>query len=210
MIEHNPETRFVVVVREPVARAVSAFHFPATGLEPLDDLEAALARDPEDFRDPNQRRQCALLERSHYAEGIARLQVGVGADRVLVHRFEDLVDDPDGSCERTFAFLGLDPVAIDTEHRHNPSGAPRSRVLARVARPADRPEGLARRVLDRVPGRVRDTAKARLLSWNRRTDDGPAPATVTSAAEARIADACLDDVVALEQLLGWDLAAWKE
>jgi hypothetical protein len=210
VLDHNPEVRFVVVVREPVARAVSAFHYARQqGLEPLDDLGAALDRGPDAFEDANPRRACAYIERSRYAEGIRRLQDGVGADRVLVHRFEDLIDDPDGACRTTFEFLGLDPVPVDTSRRHNPSGAPRSKLLARVARPADRDGGLARRVLDLVPGRLRDSVKAGLLSWNRRSDRQPEPGQVTAEDEARIAEACRDDVAALEQLLGWDLAAWR-
>ncbi len=210
VLDHNPATRFVVTVREPVARAVSAFHYARQlGIEPLADLDAALDRGPEAFRDPNPRRACAYIERSHYAEGIARLQKGVGEDRVLVHLFEDLVADPEACCARTFEFLGIDAVAVDTARRHNPSGAPRSRLLARAVRPADRPDGLARRALDLVPGRVRDAIKGRLLSWNRRTDGDPPPASVTPAAEARIAAACRDDVLALEALLGRDLTAWK-
>lgn len=211
VLEHNPDVRFVVVVREPVARAVSAFHYARQlGLEPLDDLEAALDRGPEAFRDPNPRRACAYIERSRYTEGLTRLIDGVGRDRVLVHRFEHLVADPAAVCEATFGFLGVDPaVPVDTARRHNPSGAPRSRLLARVARPADRPDGVARRVLDRVPGRLRDAVKARLLTWNRRDDGVPLPATVSPEAEARIAAACRDDVEALERLLDWDLAAWR-
>jgi len=210
VVEHNPETRFVVVVREPVARAVSAFHYARQlGLEPLDDLGAALDRGPDVFDDPNPRRACAYIERSRYAEGIARLQTGVGADRVLVHRFEDLVADPDGVCRRTFAFLGLAHVEVDTARRHNPSGAARSKLLARVARPADRDSGVLRSVLDLVPGRVRDTVKARLLAMNRGTGESAATATVTPEAELRVAEACRDDVTALEQLLGWDLSSWR-
>lgn len=210
VLDHNPEVRFVVVLREPVARAVSAFRYARQlGIEPLDDLEAALARGPEAFKDPNPRRACAYLERSHYAEGVARLRAGVGEDRVLVHRFEDLLASPDEVCRATFEFLGLEPVPVDTAHGHNPSGAPRSRLLARVARPADRPEGLARKALDVVPGRARDAVKARLLSWNRRDDGTPAEAHVTPAAEARIAEACRGDVAALERLLDWDLSSWR-
>ncbi len=209
VIEHNPDVRFVAVVREPVARAVSAFHYARQlGLEPLDDLAAALERGPDAFRDPNPRRACAYIERSRYTAGIARLREAVGEDRVLVHRFEDVVADPDEACRRTFAFLGLTAATVDTSHRHNPSGAPRSKLLARVARPTDRGAGPARRMLDLVPGRARDAVKTGLLSWNRRADGEPAPATVTPEAEAVIAAACRDDVIALERLLGWDLAAW--
>ncbi|HYF46938.1 MAG TPA: sulfotransferase [Acidimicrobiales bacterium] len=210
VVAHNPGVRFVVVLREPVARAVSAFRFARQlGLEPLTDLEEALARGPGSFADPNQRRATAYVERSRYAKGIERLREAVGVDRVLVHRFEDLMGDPVTVCEQTFSHLGLPPAAVDTSERHNPSGAARSQLLARLARPADRPAGLARRVLDRIPGRVRDTVKQRLFDWNRSARDAGPPAHVSPSAQATIAERCRDDVEALEHLLGWDLTAWK-
>jgi hypothetical protein len=211
VLDHNPEVRFVVVVREPVSRAVSAFHYARQlGIEPLDDLAEAIRLGPGRFDDPNPRRACDYLGRSRYAAGIDRLRRAVGEDRVIVHRFEALTGDPAGVCRATFAFLGVDPdVEVDTSRAHNPSLAPRSRLLARVARPQDRPEGLTRRVLDLVPGRARDAVKRRLLAWNRRpSDEREVP--VSDEARAMIREGTRDDVVALEGLLGWDLGAWRD
>lgn len=115
-----PGTRIVVVVRDPVERAYSAYrHEHARGFEDEDFATALaledhrLAGEAERIRaDPTYRshahRHQALLGRSRYAEQVRRFVDALGADRVHVVDAGHLFTDPGPELELLEEFLGLE------------------------------------------------------------------------------------------------------
>ncbi len=211
-VAHNPAVRFVVVLRDPAARAISAYQLARLGgQEPLDDVVAALGAPADRVPDDEERQwACSYVERSRYAGPLRRLAAAVGWDDVLPLRFDDLVSDPEGTCRRVFEFMGVDPDRAHPDYgvAHNPTGRPRSAALGHLLRlrnPSSSGGALLRRV---VPARARGRLVQGLLDLNRRTTDAPPP--VPAAARRLVVDRCRDDVVELEELLGWDLTAWKQ
>jgi len=111
-------TRFVVLLREPVQRAVSHYwHSRRIGAEDQ-PLETALAL--EDSRLAGQEeivragqesfayRNFSYRARGHYADQLRRWFGAVDRSRILVMRSEDLFDDPDAP-GRVLQWLGLAP-----------------------------------------------------------------------------------------------------
>ena len=111
--------RVILLFREPVARAVSFFSYQKTRLRIPAEMTMpeylAIADEltPDDFRDPENEKYMAVRG-SRYAEFLPDWTEALGADRLRVVYFEDLLDHP-GSVLRGLAqWLDLDPDAFAT------------------------------------------------------------------------------------------------
>lgn len=118
-VQHlHPEMRLILLLREPVARALSWCHhmLRQEGLEgdPVEILEterrdleslALSERDQLGWRHPN------CLAGSLYGPALARWRDRFSTDQLLVLCLEDLASDPLGSLDRVLGFLGLPTFA---------------------------------------------------------------------------------------------------
>ncbi len=117
-----PEARLIVLLRDPVERALSQyFHSQRLGLEPL-GLEEALAAEPERLagadavladggRHPSHQEH-SYVSRSRYEQQLARLGAMAAPERMLLLRSEDLFQQPERVWTRLQRFLGLREVPL--------------------------------------------------------------------------------------------------
>jgi len=135
-----PDPRILVVLREPVARAISFFRyqkvrlrFPAE-LSLADYLAAADRLTAADFGDPDNERYMAYRG-SCYAEFVPAWLERFGPDRIRFLFFEELVRDPVVQLQGVASWLGLDPAGIDAEglSSENRTTGYRSGALQRLA-----------------------------------------------------------------------------
>jgi hypothetical protein len=113
MVSALPDSRFVVILREPVSRAYSHYWFARSkGRESMESFEEAVAVEPERLaasRD-GQPAASSYLDRGHYLRQLTDLVDRVGRERLLVHLTEDLAADPLAVVNRTCRFLGVEGV----------------------------------------------------------------------------------------------------
>jgi hypothetical protein len=126
-----PEARLIILLRDPVERAYSAFtHETARGFEDqpfekaLELEESRLAGEEERLiADPyyvsHHLQHHAYVTRGRYVDQLERLEVEVGRERLLVIDSGDLWVDPGPVIDRVCAFLGLDPWRPDRFDQHN-------------------------------------------------------------------------------------------
>ena len=142
-----PDPRLIILLRDPVERAYSAFaHESARGHEdqPFDRAlqlederlageEERLAADPTYVSFHHQHH--AYVRRGRYIDQLVRLERELGRDRMLVIDSGDLFADPAPVFERVCLFLGLSPWQPERFDQHN--ARPRSgwdeRLRAAVA-----------------------------------------------------------------------------
>jgi hypothetical protein len=116
-----PGVRIILMVRDPVERAYSAYkHELARGFE-TESFERALELESERLdgevermiADPGyesfDHRHHAYVTRGCYAEQVERLQAAVGADHVYVMDADDFFADPVAQVAELFDWLGLTP-----------------------------------------------------------------------------------------------------
>lgn len=135
-----PHARFVVLLREPVARAWSHFHYNRQlGIEyrsfrrALVDEQRRPPRRPLGFRDVGLRVPFAYLGTGHYADHLARLDDLIDPERTLVRLLEDVRTDPQGTFDDVCRHLGLDPHPVPAEVRRQNNGrTPRSVLVQNV------------------------------------------------------------------------------
>lgn len=141
-----PDVNVIVLLRDPVARALSHYHHAVRlGVEDrslADALEHEAARlDGEEERlvaDPGaesfSHRQHSYRARGRYLEQLLRFDDFRARGRLLVLRSEDLFADPQRVYDETLAFLGLPSWRIEDARARN-TGAydgPDAEVAARL------------------------------------------------------------------------------
>lgn len=117
---HLPEARLIVVLRDPVKRAFSAWnmfrdfagHPVHGGLHDPRSFEQAVE---DELAGRTTTRAHLYLARGHYAPQLRRFFALFGRDRVLVLDHRDLDRDPAGVMDRCCRFLGLPPFTGDPQ-----------------------------------------------------------------------------------------------
>ena len=198
--ELQPEAKIIILLRDPVKRAYSHYwHHVRDDKEPLGFKEALEA-------EPGRMEQGAwhgfyYVGCGLYAEQVERYLDTFGRESVKVYLFEDLMENPRGVCRDVFGFLGVDPeVAVDTGAIYNRGGAPKNRLFHKVIRSRFKeplkklmPAGFRRSLGDRI----------------RTSNIKPAPA-MEPETRRLLEEAFREDLPRLEELLGRDLARWKD
>ena len=117
-----PDTRFLVVLREPVSRAYSQYMMNRLkGLEPIETFEKAVDLEERRISRGARRRQLlfSYVRRSRYIEDLLWWEERVGRERLHVFLMDDMTREPVPTMARVFDFLGVDPAvseAIELGH----------------------------------------------------------------------------------------------
>jgi hypothetical protein len=132
---YNPAMRWIVLLRDPVERAISQYHMERDrGLERWPMLAAfalerfRLAGHLDDFSDGSPLRTHSYLLRGDYARQLDVLHAHFPAQQVLLLRSDLLRADPLVALARTYDFLGIEApaeppdVAPVFEGRYPPPG----------------------------------------------------------------------------------------
>jgi Sulfotransferase domain len=127
----SPQARLIVLLRNPVDRAYSAYHHQTRkGRETL-SFEAALDREAERVADEHARlaaepgfvahgyRLHSYVGWGRYVEHLEPWLATFARDRILLLRTEDLAADSAGVLAQVHAFLGLSPVRLQDYPRLN-------------------------------------------------------------------------------------------
>jgi hypothetical protein len=216
LARHNPDLRLIVVLREPIARAVAAYYdYMRLGLLPLKPVEDGLQA-IIDGSISGHPRASDILDYGLYARHLDRYLEVFPAERLLVLIQDDLMADPRAELAKVFGFLEVasdfDPPSIDRRSNRSVYSLSRLRVL----------RTRNRWMFDYSDDRSRRTAKRlRGLPWlwvagvtavDRHVLSRLIPATrpqIGPDVAARLGDFYSSDLARLEQLLSRDLGKWR-
>ena len=107
-----PNARLIVLLRDPVERAISqVFHAQRLGFEPL-PIDEALAAEQGRLAtgDPYSFQKHSYLSRSHYLEQLDRYEALFPREQLLILRSEDLFSTPERVWQKLLSFLELKPM----------------------------------------------------------------------------------------------------
>jgi hypothetical protein len=197
----NPRMKFVVLLREPVARAYSAHQYMvARGLEPVPDFLEAVGLEEQRRRD-GWHHIWHYTAMSRYADSLQLLQESVPPDQLGVWFHDDLDAAYGRVLGKVLDFLGVDPPPADlVVPRVNVSGRPRFAPLHATIGWATRHERIRAIVKRSTSYRFRERVRRSAL-----TSD-PVPAEARSVLEPVFAD----DLGRLRLLLRQPTPAWLD
>jgi hypothetical protein len=115
MVGVAEETRFIYLMRDPVARFWSNLRMGvALDQPPGADIEGPAKAELAQILDG---KISPILDHSDYAHVLEKMETAIPKDRRLVMFYEDLPTP--GGVRRLCAFLGIKPMAVDFAHRIN-------------------------------------------------------------------------------------------
>ncbi|MFD1678000.1 sulfotransferase family protein [Alicyclobacillus fodiniaquatilis] len=198
--DFNPNAKMIVILRNPVERAFSAYmHTIRDNRESL-SFEKALQMEAQ-RKEQGYQPLWWYTEVGYYAQQLAIYMSTFAPEQLKVFLYEDLRRS-DMLLAELLQFLELrDDVVIDTTIRHNVSGAPKARALYDfLAKPNIVKEAVKPFLPPQFRQKIGHQMKNLILSQIR-----PAPAIVDFLkSEFR------EDILNLQDLIHRDLSAWLE
>ena len=157
MKRHNPGIKAIVVLREPIARAHSAFWYAKSlGAEPLASFEQGLAAEEDRLTQDWYRWSNTLyVENSSYSKHLEQIFTTLGRESVLVIFQKDLFEKSQETYRKVLAFCGLHDDVTPEFALQNTATAAKSQLLARLTYKAMRSSTLKRSVRGLLPVRLR-------------------------------------------------------
>jgi len=106
---YNPQMKWILILRNPVDRAYSAWNMERNRSADKLSFEQAVARESERCREalPLQHRVYSYLDRGFYSKQVHRLFELFGRENCLVLLNEDLQSNHDTTLQSVFDFLGV-------------------------------------------------------------------------------------------------------
>jgi len=204
--EHNPDADVVLMLRNPVDRAYSAYWFArSNGWEDVGSFEEAIYADPLRFKEVVRQRNCAYLDRSTYIKHVEMLLEVFPTERLHIFLLEDLKKDPAEVCRRIFKVAGVDADFVpDFATRHNQAAIVRSEGFAKLMASDNRLRALLRRLL---PLGVTHAIRNGIKSLNRKAFDPP---PMDIGTRAKLVEYFKPFNRRLEALIGRDLSMWDK
>lgn len=197
-----PKARILICLRDPVARAFSAYtQLVRDGYETL-TFEQGLAREPQ-RRAQKWTPMYAYLDQGFYCQQVRAFMHGF--DHVKVIITEELQQQPELVMSEIYRFLGVDPEHVaQTDQKFNVSGIPRRRGLYALLMQDNAVKRGLRPALEKIvtPARI-NAIKARLSA---RMLERP---EMKASTRVFLVESYAKDVARLEQLLGRKLDCWQ-
>jgi Sulfotransferase domain len=199
----------VAVLRNPVRRAYSHFHYARLrGWEDAATFEEGLAREADrPVSSPPQARDLQYVGNGIYAPAVRDLLEVFPPERRRIYTSQDLRNEPLRISAELFELAGLPPHEPDTRRSHNEARVPRSAGFARAFLAVQQPGNPLRTVASRyVPSRVLFRARYLVNRMNETRAALPPLSTETATA---LRQRFAEPNAALADLLGRRLEDWE-
>lgn len=190
----------VVVLRDPVERAYSAFLMTRReGTEPLSSFSEVLEEEP---RRRKQGGGHLYLWHSRYYSHLQRYFKHFDREQVRIYLFEDFKKDEGGVLNDILEYLSLNKkFNFDTGYVHNKGGLPISGYVHRIMRSKN--NRLKKLVKSITPKRVKKWLRMKIRNVNRYKP------RIEKEVRKKAIDMLMEEIKGVEEITGRDLSMWK-
>lgn len=196
-----PGTKIIILLRNPVDRAFSAYmHLIRDARETL-SFEESLALE-EKRKAMHYEPMWLYRELGLYSQQVKRFLEIFGPKQVKILLFEEFVRNPEAVVRGVLQFLNVDPdVPVDTSLRINESGLPKSKWLYDFI---SKPNGLKEMIKPLFPDPVRERLGLRAKSM------ALEKVSMLPETRAELKEYFSQDILQLESLINQDLSIWTK
>ena len=213
--EHNPEMHLVILLREPVARAYSAYWWARRrGWENIRTYEEALAAEEARLNeDWFKWRQCAYQYNGIYYPHVKNLITQFGLNNVHCILTDDLKGNAQAVCQQLFMHIGVHPDFKPViGERHNQAAMPRSERFNYLFTQFLASHNPLRRAIRKLlPDATAYKLRKAILDWNdkpqKNLNSTPPPLNPETREQQMAYFKPFNEQLA--ELLGRDLSAWN-
>jgi hypothetical protein len=199
-----PHSRIVILLRDPVDRAYSAYLRRAGVAADPDSFLRVAEAEHREFQEGRRLTHYPLIAGSSYAQLLAPYLQRVPDSQLWIGIFEDFWKEPVDSLGELQEFLGIDRQENGLSHL-NRSGVPRYQVIDTALRTGAKAKGFVKRRFP--PGAVRALVnfKQKIEDWSLK-DPEQLPARIRSRLLERYFD---ENIRETERLIDRSLDGWR-
>lgn len=210
--QHLGDVKIVMVLRDPVERAFSAYQFACRYQHESASFEQALAQEEE--RVPKAKHPPDIFYYKRYGLYYDKVKAFLEAfDQVHIILNEDLRNDPEGVMKKLFQFLDIDPnCQVQPSTTYNEGGwVPANLKLYNALFTGKRVAGIAKPVLRYIPP-LYWLGEQSLKKLEKLRDSLMVKKTITlnTDTEAFLRRYFQTDIQHLEELIERDLSCWRQ
>ena len=200
---HLPDVRLIVILRNPVERAFSAYvHALRDNVEPIADFAQALAAESDRIK-ANWGYLWRYQQMGFYAQQLKRYYQYFDRDRLKIYLYEDFNRSPQVVLQDIYQFLSVDDCLIPQVFtRHNISGIAKNPSLDRFL--YQRNNSVKNLLKPMIPLQLR-RRMVNYLRVKNRVKPQLSPAIAT-----QLKSVFREDIRELEVLIQRDLSSWLE
>lgn len=210
----NPEARIILVLRNPVARAISAYKFAKKRNLEKDDFLTAIEKEGERLNSPDikVRSETTYVDHGYYYKQIIRLRKYFPPERTLILLYEDVREEPLEVTRTIYNFLGVDPNFIPELRALNKTGETRFVWIKNlIYNDSGIKRFFLKHIFDRIiPYDMKYRIKIFFLNLITSSKPVSGKAQINNSAKAVVLEKFRDDIEKLEKLLNMDLSNWKK
>lgn len=201
--KYIPQVKMIVILRNPVDRAFSAFAgYTKSGLEPLANFAQAVEEEPKRIQN-NWAPSWHYIQNGFYARQLKRYFNVFDRSQFKIYLFEDWKTDPLGMIKDVNNFIGVDDSFIpDMSKKYNQSGRPKSRLVYNFL---SRPHPFKDFLKPLVPSGLRKNLSSNLKSLN--LEKFP---PISTELRLQLTQVYREDIFCLQELLNRDLNHWLQ
>jgi len=201
IFDFNPDAQIIIMLRNPVLRAYSAYmHLRRDGRENLDFGEA-LQRE-EERRDNNWEFFWRYKEVGLYSSQVKRYINIFGASAVQLYLFEEFIENPNKFLQLIISNLDLSSnYQSQTDVKHNISGIPRSKRIHYLLNKPNIFKSVAKQI---IPVKTLEKIRQIIAKENLRKDEIP------SELYDYLRSYYKPDILKLSELVGMDFSLWLQ
>lgn len=130
LLKYQTEGKFLIVLRDPIQRAWSAFRYFKKLSQENRTFQEAIDDELQNRIDPQYRHRYAYLEHGLYAKYLRIIISRIHPSQILIIDFKSLFEHPDEKMKEVFEFLNIEPfVKVDYNSKINSSGDARFQWL---------------------------------------------------------------------------------
>jgi hypothetical protein len=211
LYDHNPETHLIVLLRNPIDRAYSAYWYARLrGWENKKTFEEALNAEKSRLQESWYKwRNNAYLYNGIYCQHIERLFNQFGKKQVHVFILDDLKKNPVEVCQKIFRLNGIHwGFTPNTTILHNRSAMAHSETFAKTFKWFLQPDNLLKRISRIfIPDRISHKIRYAVLQVNEKNFIPPSMKPETCS---RLIEFFEPHNFRLEKMLELDLSHWNK
>lgn len=198
---HIPKAKIIAILREPVARAFSAWvHLTRDGREYL-SFEEALADEPRRIRE----RWAEIWhykEESKYYNQLKRYYDSFPNENIKVVLYEDFKKSPMKVYAEICSFIGVDSsFSPNMSAKHNTGGIPKSKIIWNLMMKQNIWKTLFNNLMSvKIRKKIKEKIEARNVNKKPQLD---------TYRKKELSVQFLDEINKIEQLIEQDLTVWK-
>ncbi|NEQ25757.1 MAG: sulfotransferase domain-containing protein [Microcoleus sp. SIO2G3] len=204
---HNPDMQLVVLLRNPVDRAYSAYwYLRRRGWEDAKTFEEAIAQEPSRLQAGGLKgHHCSYLNRGLYYKQLEVLLEHFKKEQVHVFLFEELKSDATSVCSKIVQLFNLDTdFSPEISRRYNTVATARSQMLAQLIAYNNPIKQVVKNLL---PYEITLQIKNKLKSLNEKQFSPP---KMNQSTRNELIDFFKSHNIQLSDLLGVDLSQWNQ